>query len=152
MNKWDMRFLRVAAREVARWSKDPDKKVGCLVVSPDRRRWTAGYNGFPVGVGDTQRRLDDKELKNRLAVHAELNAILNARTDLSGWTMYVTTAPCVECTKAIIQAGLTRVVRPSINGDSDWALGQRRAAELLREAGVAATVVYREEYKNAVQD
>lgn len=145
-----MRFLRIAYHEVAGWSKDPDKKVGCLVVSPDRRRWTAGYNGFPVGVADTIDRLADKDTKNRLSVHAELNAIFNARADVSGWTMYITHPPCLECAKAIIQVGLGHVVHPLIDRDSRWAGDQWHASVLLREAGVHATVVDRKGYENDI--
>lgn len=150
--KWDVRFLRIASHEVAGWSKDLDKKVGCLVVSPSRRQWTAGYNGFPVGVSDSVGRLADKDIKNRLSVHAELNAIFNARADLAGWTMYVTHPPCLDCAKAIIQAGLTRVVHPPIDKESRWANDQWSASVLLREVSIRTTVIDRKEYENDLQD
>lgn len=133
---WDARFMALAACEVRTWSKDPDKQVGCVIVSPDRRRLAMGYNGFPTSVADTVERLGDKELKNRLSVHAELNALLNARTDLTGWTLYVTSPPCMGCAKAIVQSGVTRVVCPPIDQRSGWLLDQMRARDLLREAGV----------------
>lgn len=134
--KWDLRYMRVATNEVATWSKDPDKKVGCVIVSPDTRSVTMGFNGLPVGVADTPERLGDKETKNRLVAHAELNAILNARRDLSGWTLYVTSPPCTGCAIAIIQAGIARVVCPLIDIDSHWAVNQQMAKMILEEAGV----------------
>ncbi len=145
--KWDVRFLRIAKREVADWSKDPDERVGCLVVSPDRRSWTGGYNGFPVSVHDTAHRLGDRDIKNELSVHAELNAIYNARRDLTGWTLYVTKAPCMECAKAIIQAGIARVVCPPIRGSSSWAVIQERAQSLLLEAGVNGSTILTEKFE-----
>ena len=140
MDKWDRRFYRMAM-EVATWSKDPDERVGCVLVSPDRRRQSCGYNGLPAGVEDTARRLTDSELKNRLSIHAELNAILNARTDLTGWTLYVTKSPCLGCAGAAVQAGIKRVVcRPLYTG-SKWCPSQVQAQELLLEAGVACHVL-----------
>lgn len=133
---WDVRFLRLARNEVAGWSKDPDEKVGCVIVSPSRRQWTAGYNGFPQNIRDGADRFEDRELKNLLTVHAELNAILNARTDLSGWTLYTTKPPCTECAKAIIQAGIVRVVSPRLVSSSRWHANQKRAKALLAEASV----------------
>ncbi len=138
-NSWDIRFMGLAQHEVRGWSKDPDEKVGCVIVSPDRRRWSGGYNGFPVDVVDTPKRLADKDLKNELTVHAELNAILNARTDLTGWALYSTKAPCLDCAKAIIQAGLDRIVCPAIDASSRWAHNQRRAKQLLGEVGIETT-------------
>lgn len=139
---WDNRFMAIA-HMVATWSKDPTKKVGALVVSPDRRSWTAGYNGFPAGVKDDDLRLGNKEIKNRLMVHAETNAILNARRDISGWTLYCTHPPCMQkgCCQAIIQAGIVRVVRPPITRASRWWVDQLDGNSLLEEAGVGVTVI-----------
>lgn len=133
--KWDAHFMAMAVQSA--WlSKDPREKVGCLIVSPDRRMMTSGYNGFPAGIEDSKARLDDKYEKNRLSVHAELNAILNARRDLSGWTLYVTKPACLDCAKAMVQAGIVRVVTPELREDSSWYVVQRQALDLLREAGV----------------
>ena len=139
--KWDARFLHMAEHEVAQWSKDPNAKVGCVIVSPYRHHITIGYNGLPRGIHDTATRLRDRVLKNRLSVHAELNAILNSRTDLVGWTLYVTKAPCVDCALAMIQVGIARIVCPNIDPLSTWAGSQREAHNLLMEAGVGGTDV-----------
>lgn len=139
--EWDLRFLGIAQREYATWSKDPDEQVGAVVVSPDRRQSTPGYNGFPTGIQDMQHKLRSNQLKNDLTVHAELNAILNARTDLSGWTLYCTKAPCLDCAKAIIQVGIARVVCPTVETGSSWAHSQGRAYSLMLEAGVEACYI-----------
>lgn len=135
LTKWDYRFLTLAC-QVAQWSKDPDVKVGALVVSPDRRSVGWGFNGFPRRVKDDETRLADKETKNRLIVHAELNAILNARTSLDGWTMYVTRHPCSKCSQAVIQSEIRRVVFPQINPASSWSHDCLDGTKMLHEAGV----------------
>lgn len=142
MADWDARFL-AQAKEVAQWSKDPDKQVGAVLVSPDRRQVCWGFNGFPVGIADTPLRLGDKALKNRFMVHAELNAILNARRDLTGWTMYCTHPPCMKngCCHAIIQSGIVRVVRTPIVRTSSWWVDQMDGDAFLEEAKVGVTVM-----------
>lgn len=145
--KWDNRFLRIAKQQVADWSKDPDKKVGCVIVSPDRRQLTLGYNGFPRGVEDTSERLTSNTTKNLLTVHAELNAILNARTDLTGWTLYVTEPPCISCANAIIQAGIARVVCPPIMHGSGWFVNQEKAKQIMMEAGLDGSHVMTEKFE-----
>ena len=144
--KWDLRFLRMAHREVAEWSKDPNKKVGCVLVSPDRRRFAMGYNGLPRDLEDTAVRLENKDRKNQLSVHAELNAILNSRTDLTGWTIYTTSPPCTECAKAIMQASIVRVVCPPISVHSGWYLDHCHAHGILREAGVFFITIQLEDF------
>lgn len=132
--EWDGRFMRQAL-EVATWSKDPEVKVGAIVVSPDKRRVSWGYNGFPRGVHDTKDRLKGAE-RVPLTAHAELNTILNAGCDLSGWTLFVTRPPCLECAKAIIQARISRVVCMALPADSSWHENCKQATSLMREAGL----------------
>jgi dCMP deaminase len=122
LEKWDRRFLELAANEVAEWSKE--------------RQVTWGFNGFPRGVRDTPDRLDDKETKNKLTVHAELNALLNAGVDIVGWTLYVTKAPCLSCALAIIQKRIARVVSAPVIGTSSWSKSQWDGLAILKEAGV----------------
>ena len=141
MSKWDTRFMAMARDQIASWSKDPTGKVGCLIVSPDRRQFTAGYNGFPAGIKDTDERLADREAKNRLMVHAELNAILNARTNLAGWMLYVTKPPCDKCALAMAQAGIAKVVRPELNYKSRWIDEQMLGQSILDEAGIQVVVL-----------
>lgn len=139
MDKWDWRMMDVAKRDVAQWSKDPDEGVGALLVSPDRRQVSWGFNGFPRGIEDTPERLNNKAVKNSLMIHAERNALDNAVVDVTGWTLYVTKYPCSKCAGAIIQKGIRRIVSPAIRGDSSWVQDQSLASSLLREAGVEVT-------------
>jgi dCMP deaminase len=109
LDKWDKRFVELAV-QVSGWSKDPSTKVGSIVVSPDRRVLSMGYNGFPRGVTDLEERLNDRQTKYALVAHAERNALDNADTSLRGCTLYVTLQPCAECTKSIIQKGIRKIV------------------------------------------
>ena len=70
-------------------------------------------------------------------IHAELNAILNAKKDLRGWTMYCTKPPCSNCALSIIQAGIYRLVMPQLCDTSSWYPSQHAALEMMREAGLA---------------
>ena len=138
LNKWDKRFVRIAF-DVATWSKDPGTKVGAVLVS-DRRIIATGYNGFPQSIDDSLERYADREIKLAYTIHAEVNAILNAAkngasTDSS--TLYVTFPPCVSCSAAVIQAGITRVVRPDLSTAPErWRKSFHEGRNLLLEAGV----------------
>lgn len=139
-SEWDRRFLRLA-REAASWSKDPDEQVGAIVVSPDRRKFSAGYNGLPWGMADDPEVLCNKDLKNALTIHAEQNAMANAPFDLEGWTIYCTKAPCLECALMVRQNRIARVVSAPIRPDSRWAGEQRRAMQVLEGLGVSVSWV-----------
>lgn len=105
MLKWDKRFLELASL-VSGWSKDPSTKVGA-VITKGNRVVSLGYNGYPTGVKDKK---DTREVKYLKTIHAEENAILFSKQDLTGCTIYVTHPPCSNCAAKIIQVGITRVV------------------------------------------
>ena len=108
--KWVNRFFD-KAKEVSMWSKDRTG-VGAVAVK-NRAAVSDGYNGFPRGVDDSPLRYGDSELKYKLVVHAEQNAIYNAAREgvsLLGADMFVYGLPtCHECAKAIIQSGIEKV-------------------------------------------
>ncbi len=133
MNNWSLRYFSLAL-EVATWSKDPEKQVGAVCVSPDKRGIIVGYNGFPTGIKDSEELLNNKKLKNTLMVHAEANCIVNGYTSLRGWTMHVTKAPCTACVKLMINARIKRIVCPSPGGS--WKDDQLMAISLLTEAKI----------------
>jgi len=146
IDHWDLRFMAMA-HLVASWSKDPSVQVGAVLVSPDHRHVSWGYNGFPRRVADLPWRLDDKEIKNELTVHAEMNAILNCTQDSTGWALYCTRAPCIRCCTAIIQVGVRRVLTRPLTESSNWAASCASGSSLLREAGVG--VIYMSEEEEA---
>lgn len=100
----------------AQRSKDNSTQVGACIVNSQNRIVSVGYNGMPNGCCDDdmpwERSADNPlDTKYPFVCHAELNAILNtASMSFSGCTLYVTLFPCNECTKAVIQAGIKRVV------------------------------------------
>mgnify|MGYP004695351997 FL=1 len=114
---WDEYFMGVAVLASMR-SKDPNTQVGACIVSQDNKILSMGYNGFPTGCSDDEfpwgREGDPLENKYLFTTHSELNAILNySGGSLEGSTIYVSLFPCNECAKAIIQAGIKRIVYDS---------------------------------------
>ncbi len=113
---WDEYFMSIALLSSMR-SKDTNTKVGACIVSDEHKVLSLGYNGMPIGVSDeeipwagSKDNLPFLETKYPYVCHAELNAILNSNHNLKGSTVYVTLFPCNECTKAIIQSGIKKIV------------------------------------------
>ena len=99
----------------ARRSKDPHTQAGACIINNHNRILSTGYNGMPNSVLDKDMPWgvdpdDFMNTKYTFVCHAELNAILNAKTNLDGCTLYVTLFPCNECAKDIIQSGIKMVV------------------------------------------
>lgn len=138
MSNWDDRWMSVA-QMVAGWSKDPRRKVGCVIVDADNNQLSGGYNGFPRGIAD-DKRLEDRPLKLKITVHAEANAVAAAARNghsIKGETAYITHNPCSQCACLLIQAGIKRVVYQIQLGHSyDWTEDFKLAINLLEEAGV----------------
>lgn len=105
----DSRYLRMAKI----WAENSycrRRKVGALLVK-DKMIISDGYNGTPSGFENI---CEDEEGNTKAYVlHAEANAIskvAKSGNNSLGATLYVTTSPCMECSKLIIQAGIKRVV------------------------------------------
>ena len=124
MNKWDVRFLQMATF-VSSWSKDPSTQVGAVIADKDNRMIGLGYNGFPRGVADDHR-LQDREQKYKLVIHAEENAILNSTATTHGCTIFSSHPPCLHCAGMLKQAGIARVVFEEPTGafKSRWNLDE----------------------------
>lgn len=141
MNKWLNRYMGLA-EQVSTWSKDPNTKVGAVIVGSKGQILTQGYNGFPRRIKDTDKRLEDRDTKLKYVVHAEMNAIFNATysgVSLDGSTLYVYGLPiCSECAKGIIQVGIKKVViqMESISIRPQWEESWLVSADMFREAGV----------------
>lgn len=134
--KWDTRFLGLAAH-ISAWSKDPSSQVGA-VITDGNRIVSVGYNGFAAGVEDRAERLADRNCKLNLTIHAEENAMIFAKRDLSGCTVYVTHPPCPRCASKLIQEEVGRIVciAPSEDFLSRWADDLKLSQEMYQEAGV----------------
>lgn len=145
-NKWDKRFMTMAWL-VSTWSKDPSSRIGAVAVNDKRQILATGYNGFPRNIKDTDKRLNDRELKYKLVVHAEKNCIYNATfngVSLQDTTMYIYGLPvCNECAKGIIQVGVERVVyAPKTYTPQEWLDKFEITKSMFKEAKVKI-----EEYK-----
>jgi len=108
MLNWKEYFMGVAELAAQR-SKDPVRQVGAVLVKENKIIAT-GYNGLPNGFEDVKFDWHDKVEKRLYVVHAEVNAILNATTDVSDSVLYVTLYPCSECAKLIVQSGIRKVI------------------------------------------
>ena len=124
----DMRYLRMA--EI--WSENSyctRRRVGAIIVK-DKMIISDGFNGTPSGFENVCE--DDDGNTKPYVLHAEANALTKvARSNNSseGATLYVTSSPCLECSKLIIQSGIRRVVYNELYRLCD-------GLDLLRRAGI----------------
>ena len=105
---WDEYFLQLT-QVISTRSHDAETKVGAVIVDKKNRILATGYNGFPPGVFNTYLPTNRPEKYNYM-IHAEINAIIYAKRDLKGSTLYCTHSPCIDCAKGIITAGIEKVV------------------------------------------
>lgn len=134
----DWRYLRMAQI----WAENSycrRRQVGALLVK-DKMIISDGYNGTPVGFENICEEEDDHT--KPYVLHAEANAITKvaqSNNSSRGATLYVTTSPCIECSKLIIQAGIRRVVFGEYYRITD-------GVELLKRAGIE--VVQLQQHEN----
>ena len=124
----DRRYLRMA-KIWAENSYCQRRQVGALIVK-NKMIISDGYNGTPVGFENI---CEDEEGRTYpYVLHAEANAIskiAKSNNSSNGATMYVTTSPCIECAKLIIQAGIVRIVY-----SEDYRLDD--GIQLMKRAGI----------------
>jgi len=140
MANWDARFMQLA-RHVAEWSKDRSTKVGAVIVDDNKVVVAMGYNGFPRGIDDTIEEYHERPAKYRWTEHAERNAIFNAvRKGVStmGCTIYLPWFPCMDCARAIAQAGISTVVAVKPNFDDErWGPDFHQSLSLFEQCGIS---------------
>ena len=142
MDKWDIRFVKMA-RLIAEWSScyRKGRAIGAVIVK-DKRIMTTGYNGAPAGLKTCRERgvcmRDQLNIPSGTrtemcyAIHAEQNAILQAAKlgiSIDGGTMYCTHQPCSVCAKMIVNVGIKRVVYEQGYPDAF-------SLDIFKEAGV----------------
>ena len=135
----DLRYLRMA-RIWAKNSYCKRRQVGALVVK-DKMIISDGYNGTPSGFENICE--DENNLTKPYVLHAEANAITKlARSSNNSdrATLYETAAPCLECSKLVIQAGIKRVVYGEAYRLED-------GINLLRRANIEVTYLNPDEYE-----
>jgi dCMP deaminase len=126
--QFDLSYLKMAQV----WSENSycvRRKVGAIIVK-DKMIISDGYNGTPAGFEN----VCENELgqTKSYVLHAEANAITKvakSNNSSEGATLYVTDAPCMECSKLIIQAGIRRVVYNKDYRNSE-------GLDLLKRAGI----------------
>ncbi|MBP5334149.1 MAG: dCMP deaminase family protein [Bacteroidales bacterium] len=127
-SKFDHSYLQMA--EI--WAQNSyckRRKVGALIVK-DKMIISDGYNGTPSGFENICE--DEDGVTKPYVLHAEANAITKVAksgNSSAGATLYVTASPCMECSKLIIQSGITRVVYRDAYRLMD-------GIELLKRAGI----------------
>ncbi|MDR3127465.1 MAG: dCMP deaminase family protein [Tannerellaceae bacterium] len=129
----DVRYLRMATI----WAENSyckRRQVGALIVNR-QRIISDGYNGTPAGFDNICE--DGENVTFPYVLHAEANAITKVAASSNssrGATIYITAAPCLECAKLIIQAGIRRVVYSS-------SYHTEEGLSLLRQAGVTVDFI-----------
>jgi dCMP deaminase len=109
---WDSYFMKIASAVSERSTCDR-AFVGSVLVR-DKRILTSGFNGSPAGqehCDEAGHLIVDGHCVR--TIHAETNAIIQAAlhgVSTKGSTCYVTHFPCINCTKVLINAGITRIV------------------------------------------
>jgi dCMP deaminase len=109
---WDRYYLEIC-KVVAARSKDPNTQIGCVIVGPAHEIRSTGYNSFPRGIRDDVPERLERPAKYLWIEHAERNAICNAAragTATEHCTLYVEIMPCMDCARAVVQAGIGTVV------------------------------------------
>ena len=107
--QWDDYFLKIA-ETVALKSKDPSSQMGCVIVDKNKRVVSVGFNGLIRGADESKMTLSERPMKYRFVIHSEMNALIYARQDLEGCTIYNRVATCDNCLKHCLQAGIKRFV------------------------------------------
>lgn len=126
--KWDNLYMDMAER-ISQMSHCKRRQVGAVIVK-NNNVISFGYNGTPSGFDDCCE-IDDNTTKPEV-VHSELNCISKcARQGIScdASTMYITMSPCYECSKAIIQSGISMVIYKEVYRDM-------KPIEFLEQAGI----------------
>jgi dCMP deaminase len=139
--KWDRRYLELVDH-VAGWSRDRSTHIGAVLVK-NNRVLAVGFNGMPTGVDDTVETRHERPAKLFWFEHGERNVIYTAaRNGISceGATLYTTGIPCADCSRAVIQSGITQVVvwkkGTGLEVSDRWRDSCQAGEVMLTEAGV----------------
>jgi len=132
-----LKYFMTLAKNVSEMSKDPSHKVGAVIVDKNKRIVSTGFNGFAKNIIDSDDRLNNKDIKRKLTLHAEENAVTFAKRDLEGCDIYVYGyPPCTHCTSLLIQSGIKCIYycnpshRISEHWQADFALAEQIATEV----------------------
>jgi len=140
------KYLKLAQYNAHLFSKDPDTKVGAIILTEDFSRvLTTGINGFPRKMNDDNLERWKRPTKYLFCNHAESSCIANSArtgTPIDGSVIVVTKFPCSTCTKLLIQAGIKKIytVIPDYNSET-WGNDARISQEMLKEVGIETIIL-----------
>jgi dCMP deaminase len=134
--KWDLRFLELA-KLVSTWSKDPSTQTGAVIANGNQIV-SLGYNGFPQKMIDLPENYSNREQKYSRIVHCEMNALLLAKGNTDGCTLY--TWPLMSCDRCFVhmcQGGINRFVAPIPSADvvTRWGDAMDKVRGYIKEVG-----------------
>lgn len=134
--QWDYRYLEFA-KKVSMWSKDPSTQCGAIIVDTENKVVSTGFNGFPKSIEDRVDRYKDRDLKYQLIIHSEINALLQAKSSVLGFSIYsFPMIPCIRCCVTLIQAGITKIVTCPIPKELNLRWDSTLCEEILKEANI----------------
>lgn len=139
---WDEYYLNMLELMASK-SKDKSTKVGVIIVGPDNEIRSTGFNSFPRGINDDLEERQLRPAKYLYIEHGERNAIYNAArvgVPLNGCRIYMDKMPCADCSRAIIQCGINKIIIKE-NSDNNsfnerWKDSFDASVKMLKEAGV----------------
>lgn len=156
---WEEYFMSLAFLAGKR-SKDPELQVGACIVNEEGGRniiVSLGYNGFPFGCHDDdfswqRKQKNENDNKHLYVCNAAMNAIMFKNSaDIKGCTIYLSTFPCNESVKLIIQSGIKKVVYKWYKHKKNPTATMHAAQRMLVAAGVQY-VQYKPEKQQIVID
>jgi len=138
MSNWDIRFLNLA-KLVSTWAKDPSTKTGAVIVHQDKTIVSLGFNGFPKNMYDAKQHYENRDEKYSRIIHAEMNALLFAKSDVKDCTLY--TYPFISCDRCFVhlaQVGITKIVsiKPTEERLTRWGKSFDKTKRYAKECGV----------------
>lgn len=129
LTKYDYKYIKMA-KIWSELSYSKRKKVGAIIVKNDMII-SDGYNGTPSGFDNNCE--DENNVTKWYVLHAEANAITKlckSNNSSDGSTLYITMSPCKECSKLILQSGITKVIYKEIYRDDS-------GIDFLNKAGIS---------------
>jgi len=137
---WDTFFMSLVYL-IGMKSKDDSTHLGAVIVAEDNTIISVGYNGLPRGVRYSYQRQQRPE-KYYWFEHAERNAVFNAiriGANIKDSIMYTNGTPCCDCARAVIQAGIKKVIvdKSWDSGNKDiWLEQSKKSRVMFAEAGI----------------
>jgi dCMP deaminase len=143
-----IKYFKLAKYQAELFSKDPSTKVAAIILAHDSFQiLSTGFNGICRNIQETDERWT-RPIKYKYVVHAEINSIANAARSgvkIENSICVVTLFPCIECCKALIQAGVTTIISEEPNYEENkWDF--KLSKDMMMEAGVQVIELKRSEF------